>query len=108
MSCIPSNQCRLEILPNELLIEVFQYLNCRTLREFQRLNQRFKSIISCLNVSFVLQDGSDDLNAFNPTRIVRVEMNFYCQSLNFQHMSNLRSLSLDYTYMTNEQIIQVE
>ncbi|CAF0778340.1 unnamed protein product [Adineta ricciae] len=107
MSFIPSNQCRLEILPNELLIEVFQHLNCRTLREFQRLNQRFKSIISCLNVCFVLQDESDDFNAFNPTQIVRVEMNFCYQSLNFQHLSNIRSLSLDYTYMTKEQIIQI-
>ncbi|CAF4014994.1 unnamed protein product [Rotaria sordida] len=106
-----SNQLRLEVLPNELFLEIFQYVDPIDLRSFKGLNKRIDHIIQLLKVNIVVQyqeeDDLDYISTFAPTQIIRLEMRNYWLSLNLNTMTELRSLTLDCTYLSKEQLDQV-
>ncbi len=63
---------QLEFLPNELLIDIFQYFDARDLfRAFYNLNFRFNKLLQSLNnLCFTLLisnlDDKDDYDIFSP------------------------------------------
>jgi hypothetical protein len=53
------------------------------------------------------EDDLDYISSFAPTQIIRLEMRNYWLSLNLNTMIELRSLTLDCTYLSKEQLDQV-
>jgi len=108
---VSSNQLQLEVLPDELFLEIFQYVEPIALHSFKGLNKRINCIIQALKVNIVVQcqetDEFDYLSIFAPTQIIRLEIRNYCLSLNLNNMTELRSLTLDCTYLSKEQLDQV-
>jgi len=108
---LSSNQLQLEVLPDELFLEIFQYVEPITLHSFKGLNKRINCIIQALKVNIVVQcqeeDEFDYLSIFAPAQIIRLEIRNYCLSLNLNIMTELRSLTLDCTYLSKEQLDQV-
>ncbi|CAF2455034.1 unnamed protein product [Rotaria sp. Silwood2] len=108
---LSSNQLQLEVLANELFLEIFQYIDPIDLRSFKGLNKRINCIIQALKVNFVVQCQEKDefnyLSIFTPAQIVCLKIRNYCLSLNLNTMTELRSLTLDCTYLSKEQLDQV-
>ncbi|CAF4441827.1 unnamed protein product [Rotaria socialis] len=108
---LSSNLFQLEGTPNELLLEIFQYVNPIDLRSFEGLNKRINCIIQALKVNIVVRCQEKDefnyLSIFTPTQIVRLEIRNYCLPLKLNVMTELRSFTLDCTYLSNEQLDQI-
>jgi hypothetical protein len=105
------NQLQLEVFPDELFLEIFQYVDPIDLRSFKGLNARINGIIQALKVNIVVQcqekNEFDYLSIFAPAQISRLEIRYYCLSLNLNVMTELRSLTLDCTFLSKEQLDQV-
>jgi hypothetical protein len=108
---LSSSQFQLELLPDELFLEIFQYMDLITLRSFKDLNQRINRIIQSLKVNIVVRNQEknefDYLSILAPVQIIHLEIRHYWLSLNFNSMTELRSLTLDCTYLSREQLEQV-
>ncbi|CAF1192410.1 unnamed protein product [Adineta steineri] len=106
-----SNQPRLELLPNELFIEIFQYIDSTDLRNFKGLNKRIHDIIEALridiNVHRMETVNTTFLSAFNPSQIIRLDMRNPWSSMNLTSMMKLRSLTLDCGCLTRKQVDQM-
>ncbi|CAF3866642.1 unnamed protein product [Rotaria magnacalcarata] len=108
---LSSNQLQLEENPNELLLEIFQYVDPIDLCSFKGLNKRINCIIQALKVHIVVRCQETDefsyLSIFTPTQIVRLEIRNYCLPLNLNMMTELRSFTFDCTYLSKEQLDQI-
>ncbi|CAF1476540.1 unnamed protein product [Adineta steineri] len=106
-----SNQPRLELLPNELFIEIFEYMDSVDLRNFKGLNKRIDLIIEGLKINVNIHRmeilNTTFLSAFNPSQIIRLEMRNPWSSMNLTSMMELRSLTLDCGCLTREQLDQM-
>ncbi|UJR24404.1 hypothetical protein I4U23_005781 [Adineta vaga] len=102
---------RLEIFPNELFIEIFQYIQPINLRCFKGLNKRLDSIIQILKVNFVIQYQDDDeinfLETFSFEQIFSLKIQDCWSSMNLIQLCELRSLSINCTYLTKQQLDQI-
>ena len=97
------NLIRLESLPNEILSEIFEYLDARDLyRAFYHLNYRFNSVLKSLNeltlmLSICDRNELTDHGIFLPyihTLIIK-----YRTDVKFNHYPNIRRLMLSwFTY----------
>ena len=93
-----TNTSRLEILPNEIFIDIFQYFNARDLyRAFYNLNSRFNTLLQSLD-NLVLTLSKNDFNNYNEyemcipyvdTLILDSETDIYLNSF-----TNIRRLKL--------------
>lgn len=108
---LSSNQLQLEVLPDELFLEIFQYFDPIDLHRLKGLNKRINCIIQAVKVNIVIsnqvEDEFDYSSIFSPSQIIRLEIRRCCLSLNFNSMTELRSLTLDCHYLSTEQINQV-
>jgi len=98
ISTINDNQSRLEFLPNEILLEIFEYLDARDLyRAIYNLNSRFNTLLQSLNeLSLILsicdRDEITNTDIFLPyihTLIVK-----YRTDIQLNHYTNIRRLIL--------------
>ncbi|CAF4232491.1 unnamed protein product, partial [Adineta steineri] len=105
-----SNQPRLELLPNELFIEIFEYMDSDDLRNFKGLNKRIDLIIEGLKINVNTHRmetvNTIFLSAFDSSQIIRLEMRNRWSSMNLTSMMELRSLTLDCGCLTREQVDQ--
>jgi hypothetical protein len=108
---LPPTKLQLEVLPDELFLEIFQYVGPVGLHSFKGLNNRIDYIIQEVKVNIVVEyqqeDDSGYLSSFAPTQIIRLEIREYWSSLNLSRMTELRSLILDCAYLSKEQLDQV-
>lgn len=99
-----STVTRLESLSNEILLDIFEYLDWRTLhRTFSRLNSRLESLINNGRLHLFLQDefeendvSTDESLIFNPerVRILTVVNPERLDHLNLSKMTNLITVTL--------------
>ncbi|CAF1344524.1 unnamed protein product [Adineta steineri] len=105
------NQQRLESLPNEVLIEIFQYIDSINLRSFKGLNKRIDLIIESLKINvkvhWMPKLNTTFLSTFKPSQIIRLEMRSHWFSMNLTSMMKLRSLILDCSYLSRDQLDQM-
>jgi hypothetical protein len=90
----------LEFLPNEILLEVFKYLNAQELfRAFYNLNYRFNELVQSFDylqlVFHLTKSNSQDVNnekifSFH-VHTLKVDYNLY---VNFSRFPNVRRLKL--------------
>jgi hypothetical protein len=90
----------LEFLPNEILLEVFKYLNAQELfRAFYNLNYRFNELVQSFDylqlVFHLTKSNSQDMNnekifSFH-VHTLKVDYNLY---VNFSRFRNVRRLKL--------------
>lgn len=97
---------RLEDLPNELLLEVFEYLDTRDLhRSFWRLNDRFNDLLQSLkDLSLILEKNDPVLIEVFASRIVRLEVNTW-HEIDLSRFRNLKWLKLSRT--TRNQVMKI-
>lgn len=105
------NPLRLEVFPDELFLEIFQYVDPIDLRNFKGLNKRIDCIIDAVKVNIEVHTQEDCdrnyISSFASTQIIRLEICDYGPSLNFGEMVELRSLILDCSYLFNGRLSQV-
>ena len=97
----------IESLPNEIFVEIFNYLSFDELcQSFKDLNQRINNLLQSLNNRTIRLWSTNkkeemDMNEFFSSTIVSIDINDeYNINLNqFPHLS-----SLTYTYATNNQL----
>lgn len=96
----------LEHLPNELIFDVFEYVDTHDLYYgFWGLNNRFDDIIRSLkNFSLVIERDDPELIALFAPRIVRLVVNTW-HEIDLRQVSNLRTLILHRT--TRVQVAQI-
>ncbi|CAF4130413.1 unnamed protein product, partial [Adineta steineri] len=96
----------IEDLPNELLFDVFQYLDTRDLYEsFWGLNYRFNNILRSLkDLSLTMEKNNPSLLTIFASRIARLEVNTW-HEIDLIQFINLKSLILHRT--TRNQITQI-
>jgi hypothetical protein len=108
---VSSNRLQLEAFPDEIFLEIFQYVDPIDLRSFKGLNKRINCIIQAVKINIVMQrqmkDEFDYLSIFSSSQIIRLKILNDCLSLNLNNMTELRSLTLDCAYFSKEQINQV-
>ncbi|UJR12782.1 hypothetical protein I4U23_016956 [Adineta vaga] len=108
---LSTNQLRLEVLPDELFLEIFQYVDPIDLYNIKGLNKRIDSIIKAVKVNIVVEEQEyydlDYISSFAPTQIIRLEMYSSTPSLNLHEMTELRSLTLNCNYLWQEQSEQI-
>ena len=98
-----STKSQLETLPDELLLEIFRYMSPEGLSSFKGLNKRIDSIVSDVKISF---NGENQWTAgkvlciLSPLQVIRLEIDFRCWEL-VHTMENLRSLTLDFTHVSD-------
>ncbi|CAF0929788.1 unnamed protein product [Adineta steineri] len=110
-----TNQRQLESFPDELFLEIFQYIDILTLRSFKGLNKRIDSIINTVNniilVVELTQNSTNDFAyffKFNPKQIFHLKLcSTLWSSLNFMMFTELRSLTFDCDYLTKDQVNQI-
>ncbi|UJR12707.1 hypothetical protein I4U23_016881 [Adineta vaga] len=72
---------RFESLPNEILMEIFYYIDPIDLRSFKGLNKRIDRIIEVLkinvNIHWKAKMDPTCLSIFNPSQIIRLEMHIH-------------------------------
>jgi len=97
---------RFEHLPNELLLDIFEYIDTRDLYQgFWGLNSRFDNILRSLkDLSLIIEKNDPSLIAIFASRIVRLEINTW-HEIDLSHFSNLQSLILRRT--TRNQVTQI-
>jgi hypothetical protein len=95
-----------EHLPNELLLDVFEYIDTRDLhRGFWGLNSRFDNILRSLkNLSLVIEKNDPSLIAIFASRIIRLEVNTW-HEIDLSRFRNLQSLKLCHT--TRNQVTKI-
>jgi hypothetical protein len=95
-----------EYLPNELLLDVFEYIDIRDLYQgFWGLNTRFNNILRSLeNLSLVIDKHDPLLISIFASRTVRLEVNTW-HEIDLSRFSNLTSLKLSRT--TRIQVAQI-
>jgi hypothetical protein len=98
--------CLFEHLPNELLLDVFEYLDIGDLyRSFWGLNNRFDDILRSLkNLSLVIEKNDPLLIAIFASRIVRLQVNTW-HEIDLSRFSNLKWLKLCRT--TRNQVTKI-
>jgi hypothetical protein len=88
----------IEIFPNELLIELFEYISPYDLyNTFFNLNSRLNSIINSLkNLHLILQEDWDNKERFIPFFASQISTLIiqHDESIDFSYYSNIRSLKL--------------
>lgn len=108
---LPSNRLQFEEMPDELLLEIFQYVDPIDLRSFKGLNKRISGIIESVKVNILIQhDHAYDLDLisnFTSTQIIRLEVHKNCLSMNLYTMTELRSLTFGCIHLSKEQQHQV-
>ncbi|CAF1207224.1 unnamed protein product [Adineta steineri] len=106
-----SVQLRLEVLPDELFLEIFQYLDPVDLRSFKGLNRRIDCVIQATKVNVVVQSQKqndlDYLLSLVPTQIIRLELRGSWSPLSLSTMTELRSLTLDCASLSRRQLCQI-
>ncbi|CAM4864987.1 unnamed protein product [Rotaria socialis] len=92
------NQSRLELLPNEILIETFEYLEVRDLfRAFNNINSRFNGLLQSLNELFLIlsirdrDETPDDVKTLPQIHTLIVK---YKTDVILNHYSTIRRLIL--------------
>ena len=108
----PSNPLKLEALPDEIFLKIFNYVDSIDLQSFSQLNHRLHRIVRDVKVSIVIQWQEEEeerarLTSFIPTQIIHLEMRDYWSSVDLNKITELRSLTLDCTYSLREQVKQV-
>lgn len=95
-----------EHLPNELLFDVFEYIDTRDLYYgFWGLNSRFDDILRSLkNLSLLMEKNDPLLITLFASRIVRLEVNTW-HEIDLSRFFNLKSLKLSRT--TRNQVIKI-
>ena len=88
----------LEDLPNELFLDIFQYIDTRDLYQgFWGLNIRFNNILQSLNnLSLVIEKNDSSLITIFASQIVRLEINTW-HEIDLKQFINLKSLKLCHT-----------
>lgn len=107
---LQSTKSQLETLPNELFLEIFQYVDPIDLCRLKHLNKRINGIIQVTKVNLQVRHRKDDLDylsSFNPSQIIRVEIRNRRLSLNLKAMVELPSVTLDCAYLSKRQQKQV-
>ena len=97
---------RLEDLPNELFLHLFNYLDIRTLfHSFWGLNRRLNDIIHSINdLSLILEKDERILMEVFSRQIIRLKLNT-SQAIDLNGLENLQVLELPQA--SNSQIEQV-
>ena len=88
---------RLEFLPNEIFMEIFQHFDARDIfRMFYNLNNRFKNLLQSLNDLLIVlrQVNSKKMHANIDPRCVRTLNSDRLIDINLKDYSNLRRLKL--------------
>ncbi|CAF1546574.1 unnamed protein product [Adineta ricciae] len=92
---LSSNQLRLEVLPDELFLEIFQYVNPIDLCNLKGLNRRIDGIIDAVRMNITVQWKEDQMHGKWP-------------SLLYLHtLTELRSLTLNCRCFLKEQRDQI-
>ncbi|CAF3466402.1 unnamed protein product [Rotaria socialis] len=113
---ISSKPSRLELLPNEILFEIFKYVKPIDLHRFVGCNQRFNNIISDVKLSVDIQypgeeeEDEEDFNylkRFHPNQFIRLELRCRWGAFNLHLFTELRSLKIDCNYLSENQFNQV-
>jgi hypothetical protein len=109
-TAIPS---RLEILPDEILLEVFKYIEPIDLRSFVGHNQRMNNVIKDVKLNMIIEypdageEDFDYLKSFLPNQFIRLELRYRWKALSLNVYVELRSLKLDCDYLSEHQFDQV-
>lgn len=105
---------RLESLPDEILLEIFKYLEPMDLLSFKGHNQRLTHVIRDVKLSIILQYSGEDeeenpsrLTNFGPEQVIYLKLHYGWRDLNLNLFHELRSLTLDCLYLSNNQLDQV-
>ncbi|CAF1351794.1 unnamed protein product [Adineta ricciae] len=108
---LSSSRLRLEVLPDELFLEIFQYVDPVDLCSFKGLNRRIDGIIEAVRVNIAVQWQEDYeldyISSFTPTQIIRLEIHREWPLLNLHTLPELRSLTLDCNCLSKEQMNQI-
>ncbi|CAF3865402.1 unnamed protein product [Rotaria sordida] len=111
---IPRTFFRLEGLPDEILLEIFKYLKPIDLLSFKGHNQRLNHIIRDVKLHIILQyseeDDEKDLDYFinfSPEQVICLKLHYGWRAFDLNLFQELRSLTLDCTYLSNNQLDQV-
>jgi hypothetical protein len=105
---------RLEDLPYEMLIEIFQYLFVDELYSFSNLNIRLNSIIKSLFKLMLITTFHHDpaLSFFHPLSTIQIDFHHSISSLlfqyNFSHFVGIRSFILPPMTCLNNYIEPIE
>jgi hypothetical protein len=102
---------KLEALPDEIFLEVFKYVDPVDLHSFSELNHRLHRIVRDVKVNVVIHWQEEEelacLASLIPTQIICLEMRDYWLSFDLMKMVELRSLTIDCTYLSSQQLNQV-
>jgi hypothetical protein len=111
----PTTQHCLENLPDEILLTIFQYVKPIDLLSFKGHNQRLNNVIHDIKLSIVLQHPEEDvdekefyyLTNFLPAQVMYLEVCYRWETLDLNAFQELRSLTLNCTYLSKNQLDQV-
>src|SRR5689334_9888229 len=100
---------RLEYLPNELLIEIFEYIDIRDLfQSFLGLNQRINNLLQNIsNLSYNLERIEPELINFFADRITQLIVNTW-QDIDLRQFRFLKSLIFHQITVNQLQQIRLE
>ena len=104
---------RFEQLPNEILLQVFRYVRVNDLHGFFGQNQRMNDIINDIKLNVIIDEPVHDDEDWNclkillPKQFIRLELRSNWNDFDLNAFQELRSLSLDSCYLSENQFDQV-
>lgn len=104
---------RFEQLPNEILLQIFGYVRANDLHGFFGQNQRLNDMINDMKLNVVIEEPVYDdedwncLKIFLPKQFIRLELRSVWNDFDLNVFQDLRSLSLDSCYLSENQFDQV-
>ncbi|CAF1536706.1 unnamed protein product [Adineta ricciae] len=106
-----TNQLQLETFPDELFLEIFQYIEPIDLYNFKGLNKRIDCLVQCVKLNIFINLFNDCkldyISSFSPTQIIHLQIFRSWPSMNLHRMTEIRSLTFDCIYLPKEQIDQI-
>jgi hypothetical protein len=103
---------RLEECPDEIVLEIFQYVQPIDLHSFTGHNLRINNIVRDTKLNVVIQypEDEEDLNylkTFLPNQFIRLELRYTWDAFDINAFEELRSLTLDCDHLSEYQLDQV-
>jgi hypothetical protein len=109
-----STPLRLEALPDEILLEIFRYIKPIDLVNLKGHNQRLNNVVRDVKLNIVIaypeEDDEKDLEylmKFSPKQIIYLELRYGWKAFDLNVFQELRSLTLNCTYLSKNQLDQV-
>lgn len=111
----PTTSLHLEVLPDEILLEIFQYIKPIDLLAWKGQNQRLNNIIRDVKLNIVTEypeDADDEsdlgyLTNFSTEQVISLDLCYGWKAFKLNMFQELCSLTLNCTSLSKDQLDQV-